>query len=140
MPRQFTYRGHSVDELKQMSMDEFIKLLPSRQRYQAGDDWTFRRRIRDYEPEGCSWNTGDRRFAVKHVRSSQVDSILVHSSSQTKKFRRFLRRSFGRVFALEDFGLISSFRQNRLLQRQRASVMRASARRPPRESRAERRR
>src|SRR5438094_8139770 len=32
MPRQFTYRGHSVDELKQMSMDEFIKLLPSRQR------------------------------------------------------------------------------------------------------------
>ena len=32
MPRQFTYRGHSVDELRQMSMDEFIKLLPSRQR------------------------------------------------------------------------------------------------------------
>ena len=32
MPRQFTYRGHSLDELRQMSMDEFIKLLPSRQR------------------------------------------------------------------------------------------------------------
>ena len=32
MPRQFTYRGHSVDELRSMSMDEFIKLLPSRQR------------------------------------------------------------------------------------------------------------
>ncbi|HZD13523.1 MAG TPA: 30S ribosomal protein S19 [Candidatus Binatus sp.] len=32
MPRVFTYRGHTVDELKQMSMDEFIKLLPSRQR------------------------------------------------------------------------------------------------------------
>jgi len=32
MPRQFTYRGHSVDEIRQMSMDEFIKLLPSRQR------------------------------------------------------------------------------------------------------------
>ncbi len=32
MPRQFTYRGHSADELKSMSMDEFIKLLPSRQR------------------------------------------------------------------------------------------------------------
>ena len=32
MPRVFTYRGDSVEELKQMSMDEFIKLLPSRQR------------------------------------------------------------------------------------------------------------
>ncbi len=32
MPREFTYRGHSANELMQMSMDEFIKLLPSRQR------------------------------------------------------------------------------------------------------------
>ena len=32
MPRQFSYRGHTLDELRQMSMDEFIKLLPSRQR------------------------------------------------------------------------------------------------------------
>src|SRR5947199_9242035 len=32
MPRQFTYRGHNLEEVKQMSMDEFIKLLPSRQR------------------------------------------------------------------------------------------------------------
>ncbi len=30
--REFTYRGHSIEELKGMSMDEFIKLLPSRQR------------------------------------------------------------------------------------------------------------
>jgi small subunit ribosomal protein S19 len=32
MPREFTYRGHTVDELQSMSMDEFILLLPSRQR------------------------------------------------------------------------------------------------------------
>ncbi len=32
MPKQFLYRGHTVDELRQMSMDEFIKLLPARQR------------------------------------------------------------------------------------------------------------
>ncbi|HMK82286.1 MAG TPA: 30S ribosomal protein S19, partial [Candidatus Bathyarchaeia archaeon] len=32
MPRQFSYRGHSFDELQQMSMDEFIRILPSRQR------------------------------------------------------------------------------------------------------------
>ena len=33
MPKkEFTYRGHSIKELQGMSMDEFIKLLPSRQR------------------------------------------------------------------------------------------------------------
>ena len=32
MPRQFSYRGHTFDELQQMSMDEFIRILPSRQR------------------------------------------------------------------------------------------------------------
>jgi small subunit ribosomal protein S19 len=30
--KEFTYRGHSLGELQGMSMDEFIKLLPSRQR------------------------------------------------------------------------------------------------------------
>ena len=33
MPKkEFSYRGHSMEELQGMSMDEFIKLLPSRQR------------------------------------------------------------------------------------------------------------
>ena len=32
MPREFTYRGHTLEELRQMSMDQFIKLLPSRMR------------------------------------------------------------------------------------------------------------
>jgi small subunit ribosomal protein S19 len=32
LPRQFTYRGHTIEELQQMSMDEFIRILPSRQR------------------------------------------------------------------------------------------------------------
>jgi small subunit ribosomal protein S19 len=32
MPKNFQYRGRSVDELKNMSMDEFINLLPSRMR------------------------------------------------------------------------------------------------------------
>ena len=32
MPKEFTYRGHTIDELQNMSMDEFIRLLPSRQR------------------------------------------------------------------------------------------------------------
>ena len=32
MPKEFLYRGHTVDSLLAMSMDEFINLLPSRQR------------------------------------------------------------------------------------------------------------
>jgi small subunit ribosomal protein S19 len=32
MPKEFTYRGHNVVALQQMSIDDFIKLLPSRQR------------------------------------------------------------------------------------------------------------
>jgi small subunit ribosomal protein S19 len=32
MPKEFSYRGHNLDSLLDMSMDEFINLLPSRQR------------------------------------------------------------------------------------------------------------
>ncbi len=32
MPKEFSYRGYSLNSLTGMSMDEFINLLPSRQR------------------------------------------------------------------------------------------------------------
>lgn len=32
MPKEFTYRGQALKELQRMSMDEFIRLLPARQR------------------------------------------------------------------------------------------------------------
>ncbi|HIE15005.1 TPA: 30S ribosomal protein S19 [Candidatus Bathyarchaeota archaeon] len=32
MPREFRYRGFTLEQLQSMSMDEFISLLPSRQR------------------------------------------------------------------------------------------------------------
>lgn len=32
MPKEFAYRGYSLNQLRDMSMDEFINLLPSRQR------------------------------------------------------------------------------------------------------------
>jgi small subunit ribosomal protein S19 len=32
MPKEFSYRGHNLETLSGMSMDEFINLLPSRQR------------------------------------------------------------------------------------------------------------
>jgi len=32
MPKEFMYRGHTLEQLQSMSMDEFINLLPSRPR------------------------------------------------------------------------------------------------------------
>ncbi|NSL73895.1 MAG: 30S ribosomal protein S19 [Thaumarchaeota archaeon] len=32
MPKEFKYRGYSMKELQSMSLDEFLKLVPSRQR------------------------------------------------------------------------------------------------------------
>ena len=32
MPREFTYRDYTLEELQEMSMDDFIQLLPSRRR------------------------------------------------------------------------------------------------------------
>lgn len=32
MPKEFRYRGYTLTDLQAMSMDEFIRLLPSRQR------------------------------------------------------------------------------------------------------------
>ena len=33
--KEFTYRGHTVEELKALSFDEFVALLPSRERRSA---------------------------------------------------------------------------------------------------------
>jgi small subunit ribosomal protein S19 len=32
MPRKFTFKGYTIEELQTMPMDEFIKIIPSRQR------------------------------------------------------------------------------------------------------------
>jgi len=32
MPKEFTYRGYTLEQLQQMPMDDFVKLLPSKAR------------------------------------------------------------------------------------------------------------
>ena len=69
MPRQFTYRGHSVDELRQMSMDEFIKLLPSRQRRSLLKGLTNEQRILMEHIRNVKKENGGKITPVKtHVR------------------------------------------------------------------------
>jgi len=46
MPKEFTYRGHTISDLQQMSMDEVIKLLPARQRRALTKGLTDEQRIR----------------------------------------------------------------------------------------------
>src|SRR2546428_11279673 len=73
MPRQFTYRGHSVDELKQMSMDEFIKLLPSRQRRSLLKGLTNEQRILMEHVRQTRKENGGKPAPVKsHVRDMIV--------------------------------------------------------------------
>src|SRR5207247_11465431 len=75
MPRQFTYRGHSVDELKQMSMDEFIKLLPSRQRRSLLKGLTNEQRIlMGHVRQSRKENAGKPVPVKSHVR----DMIVIH--------------------------------------------------------------
>ena len=45
MPKEFTYRGHTISDLQQMSMDGFIKLLPARQRRSLTKGLTDEQRI-----------------------------------------------------------------------------------------------
>jgi small subunit ribosomal protein S19 len=45
MPREFAYRGYTLNQLQGMSMDEFIDLLPSRQRRSLHRGLTPERRI-----------------------------------------------------------------------------------------------
>lgn len=56
MPREFTYRGHTIDEIQAMSMDDFIRLLPAR----------IRRSLR----RGLS---AEQRALIEKLRSSHPD-------------------------------------------------------------------
>jgi len=45
MPKEFTYRGYTLNQVQGMSMDEFINLLPSRQRRSLHRGLTSQQRI-----------------------------------------------------------------------------------------------
>jgi small subunit ribosomal protein S19 len=62
MPKNFQYRGRTVEELRAMSMDEFISILPAR----------MRRSLR----RGLS---GDQRIVLEKLRRDQGKPIRTHA-------------------------------------------------------------
>ncbi len=70
MPKkEFSYRGHSIEDLQGMSMDEFIKLLPSRQR----------RSLQRGLSQGQRTLLENIRTAKKNVKEGQKASVKTHA-------------------------------------------------------------
>ncbi len=69
MPKEFNYRGHSLESLSAMSMDEFINMLPSRQRRSLQRGLTAEQRILLEKLREAKEAKGAKDTAIKtHVR------------------------------------------------------------------------
>lgn len=90
MPREFRYRGYTFETLQNMSMDEFIRLLPSRQRRSLQRGLTIEqrkllekiRRVREFSSQG------QKEVLKTHVRDMIIlpemvgVTILVHNGKE----------------------------------------------------------
>jgi small subunit ribosomal protein S19 len=91
MPKkEFNYRGHSIEELQGMSMDEFIKLLPSRQRrsLMRGLNTTQRTLLENIRIAKKNRKEGEKASAKTHARDMIIlpemvgATILVHNGKE----------------------------------------------------------
>jgi small subunit ribosomal protein S19 len=89
MPREFAYRGYTLNQLQSMSMDEFINLLPSRQRRSLHRGLTPEQRIFLEKLRKAKENLKESNKAVKtHVRDIIIlpemvgTAILVHNGKE----------------------------------------------------------
>jgi small subunit ribosomal protein S19 len=91
MPKkQFMYRGHSNKDLQGMSMDEFIKLLPSRQRrsLQRGLSQTQRTLLENIRVAKRSAKEGQKASVKTHARDMLIlpemvgVTLLIHNGKE----------------------------------------------------------
>ena len=90
MPKEFMYRGYTLDNLQSISMDEFINLLPSRQRRSLHRGLTPEQRILlEKLREAKEALKRDQNVTVKtHVRDMIIlpemvgTTILVHNGKE----------------------------------------------------------
>ena len=90
MPREFTYRGYNLEQLRDLSMDEFINLLPSRQRRSlhrglTAEQRTLLEKIRETKE---AVRKGGNMIVKTHIRSMIVIpemvglTLLVHNGKE----------------------------------------------------------
>ena len=84
------YRGHSIEELQGMSMDEFIKLLPSRQRrsLQRGLNQGQRTLLENIRVAKKNVNEGEKASVKTHARDMVIlpemvgATLLIHNGKE----------------------------------------------------------
>jgi small subunit ribosomal protein S19 len=87
MPREFMYRGYTLNQLQSMPMDEFIDLLPSRQRRSLHRGLTTEQRIllEKIRKAKDALRKGSSKAVKTHVRDTIIlpemvgITILVHN-------------------------------------------------------------
>ena len=88
--KEFTYRGHTMEELQGMSMDEFIKLLPSRQRrsLQRGLNTGQRTLLENIRRAKKSQSEGETAVTKTHARDMIIlpemvgATLLIHNGKE----------------------------------------------------------
>jgi len=90
MPREFTYRGYTFKELQSMSMDDFIYLLPSRQRRSLLRGLTEEQRtlLENIRKAKRALKKGEKSIVKTHVRDMIIlpemvgVTVLVHNGKE----------------------------------------------------------
>lgn len=90
MPREYTYRGYTLKELQTMSMDEFILLLPSRQRRSLQRGLTHEQRVllENIREAKQTQGEGQKNIVKTHARDAVILpemvglTILVHNGKE----------------------------------------------------------
>ena len=75
MPKEFRYRGNTLEKLQSTSMDEFISLLPSRQRRSLLRGLTVEQRKLLEKIRGAKENLGEQQ--AKAIRTHARDMIIL---------------------------------------------------------------
>ena len=90
MPKEYTYRGHTMGELQSMSMDEFIRLLPSRQRRSLMRGLTDEQRKLLEEVRTAKKAQGEQKNVVKtHARDAVILPEMVGITIQVHNGKEF---------------------------------------------------
>ena len=92
MPREFAYRGYTLNQLQSLSMDEFITLLPSRQRRSLHRGLTPEQRILLEKIRKAKEPTGSGSSVVKtHVRDMIILPEMVGMKIQVHNGKDFVQ-------------------------------------------------